>query len=295
MGRDGIRGRRSANEYVGVERRISNGQHRRKQIFVLGGVSGDSRISADAIRFSGWQETALAAELPIKFYTTLEQMGLSDADMAEDDFVENLAKINGATANNHCLVIINDSLYPHFANAIIKQLKDDGIDYSSASYQNYTFKMERAADAWGAIKVELFQDVFLNKWLRGDSIVGWANQDGGEALKWYAFQKVAKVQPVVDITPLNGWAFTDFKLGKVGNCAVFTFTTKKSENIKTNGTVIAKFPVGYRPKIGIAFSAIANTSKHNARFVVRPSGEVAVYDVDDSVYVIDCSGVFFTD
>ena len=39
-----------------------------------GGVSGDSRISSDAIRFSGWQETALAAELPIKFYTTLEQV-----------------------------------------------------------------------------------------------------------------------------------------------------------------------------------------------------------------------------
>ena len=36
-----------------------------------------------------------------------------------------------------------------------------------------------------------------------------------------------------------------------------------------------KFPEEYRPKIGIAFSAIANTSKHNARFVVRPSGEVA--------------------
>ena len=74
MGRDGIRGRRSANEYVGVERRISNGQHRRKQIFVRWGVLGDSRISADIVKFSGWQETALATELPIKFYTTLEQV-----------------------------------------------------------------------------------------------------------------------------------------------------------------------------------------------------------------------------
>ena len=294
MGRDSIRGRRSANEYVGVERRINNGQHRRKQIFVRWGVLGDSRISADIVKFSGWQETALATELPIKFYTTLEQMGLSDADMAEDDFVENLAKINGATANNHCLVIINDSLYPHFANAIIKQLKDDGIDYSSASYQNYTFKMERAADAWGAIKVELFQDVFLNKWLRGDSIIGWANQDGGEALKWYAFQKVAKVQPVVDITPLNGWSFKLFKVGRVGNCTTFNLATLDG-GVRTTGTTIGILPESYRPIDNCAFAATSNSSTAGlCRIAVLTDGQIKVYGLDDSTGEVTCSGSLIT-
>ena len=148
MGRDGIRGRRSANEYVGVERRISNGQHRRKQIFVLGGVSGDSRISSDTIRFSGWQETALAAELPIKFYTTLEQMGLSDADMAEDDFVENLAKINIALGAGyvHLFIMLSDS-QPNLRESLLARMENDGIECRSAgAIGEFTLFLDRPVD-----------------------------------------------------------------------------------------------------------------------------------------------------
>ena len=250
------------------------------------GVSGDSRISADTVRFSGWTFWASDSEHRVASYTSLAQIGVDTAALSETDFFNNIKMIIEkmpaySDLSFYCNVGAN------FTKSLNLQLIHDGISGAIENMEGLLMIKRRGVANWG---VEL-----MYQRNGGDLMVRGLYDVGGSSAVLYPFKVEATFLSTINITPLNGWAFTDFKLGKVGNCAVFTFTTKKSENIKTNGTVIAKFPEEYRPKIGIAFSAIANTSKHNARFVVRPSGEVAVYDVDDSVYVIDCSGVFFTD
>lgn len=257
-----------------------------------GGVSGDSRISADAIRFSGWQETALAAELPIKFYTTLEQMGLSDADMAEDDFVGNLDKINATIGDNACFVLLSD--VPQFINSIVKQLKDDGIDYSASGYRNINFKMERAVSMWNPIKIELFMDMNGNSNLhRDETIIGYANADGS-GFKWYSFQKVAKVQPIIDIMPLNGWEFRWFKMKKVDDMVTFIFTSK-GIGVTKNGTVIGIVPEGYRPIENCSFLLKHNGSDHQGRISIDTAGNIKILEITDaSGGDIDASGSLIT-
>ena len=59
--------------------------------------------------------------------------------------------------------------------------------------------MERAVSMWNPIKIELFMDMNGNSnFHRDETIIGYANADGS-GFKWYSFQKVAKVQPVIDI------------------------------------------------------------------------------------------------
>ena len=266
-----------------------------------GGVSGDSRISADAIRFSGWQETALAAELPIKFYTTLEQMGLSDADMAEEDFVGNLYKINEAFGNApmHMRLYTDRGTYPNFYSALFKKLAEDGIDYSQGN-QNHIFGItvliDRVRGVWNAIKIELLLDIVItNNWVSGRerTIITYANKDGNTMLV-YPFREVAKVQPVIDITPLNGWSFKSFKVGRVGNSTVFNLATLNG-GVRTTGTVIGILPEIYRPVVNCAFTATSNSSTAGlSRIAVLADGQIKVYGLDDSTGEVTCSGSLIT-
>ena len=253
---------------------------------VGGGVLESRLIQADIV-FSGWRNWANEGEHRIKMFTELGQIGIDDSMLSETDFFANIQLIAEAMPAYSRLefCIWKET---NLSKSLMKQMIVDRLFEVNTNSQDGIMRLEKIRNLNMGVPIEYrlsYNDIrYVSRY----------DIDGSTKIL-YPFKVEATFLSTINITPLNGWAFTDFKLGKVGNCAVFTFTTKKSENIKTNGTVIAKFPEEYRPKIGIAFSAIANTSKHNARFVVRPSGEVAVYDVDDSVYVIDCSGVFFTD
>ena len=64
-----------------------------KNMFWGVGVSGDSRISADTVRFSGWTFWASDSEHRVASYTSLAQIGVDTAALSETDFFNNIKMI----------------------------------------------------------------------------------------------------------------------------------------------------------------------------------------------------------
>lgn len=241
---------------------------------------------------------ATTGELPpIKFYTTLEQMGLSDADMAEDDFIGNLAKISNKTHSRYIFILMdinNVSFYPNLMKSINKQLTIDNV--TNADVPAVTLKIERVADAWRAIKIELFVENgygnLTNEQARQKTIIAYANRDG-DTMYFYPFREVAKIQPVIDITPLNGWEFRWFKMTKVGNIVTLIFTSK-GVGVLADGTVIGIVPEGYRPIENCSVSMSHNGSNHQGRIAIDTAGNIKIYNITDATDKIDSSGSFIT-
>ena len=57
------------------------------------GVSGDSRISADTVKFSGWTFWASDSEHRVASYMSLAQIGVDTAALSETDFFNNIQTI----------------------------------------------------------------------------------------------------------------------------------------------------------------------------------------------------------
>ena len=160
----------------------------------------------------------------------------------------------------------------------------------------FTVKMERATGPWQAIKIELIVDNYvLSNGIspRTRTIIGYANVDAG-VMYFLGFREVAKIQPVVDITPLNGWSFKLFKVGRVGNCTTFNLATLDG-GVRTTGTTIGILPESYRPIDNCAFAATSNSSTAGlSRIAVLADGQIKVYGLDDSTGEVTCSGSLIT-
>ena len=239
---------------------------------------------------------ATTEALNIKTYTALEQLNLSDADMAEDDFVGNLDKINNAYYNAFQLQLYCDgSNNAKFRTSLLKALEENNLIFNTEK-TGFTVKMERTTGPWQAIKIELIVDDYvLSNGIspRTRTIIGYANVDVG-VMYFLGFREVAKIQPVVDITPLNGWSFKLFKVGRVGNSTIFNLATLDG-GVRTTGTVIGILPEIYRPVVNCAFAATSNSSTAGlSRIAVLTDGQIKVYGLDDSTGEVTCSGSLIT-
>lgn len=216
-------------------------------------------------------------------------MGLSDDDMAEDDFVGNLEKINWAIRDNACFVLLSD--VPQFINSIVKQLKDDGIDYSAATYRNINFKMERAVSMWNPIKIELFMDIDVNSiFHRDETIIGYANADGS-GFKWYPFREVVKTEKL-NLTLLNGWTISGEAAVaiKVGDFININFIA--TGGVKTSGTVIFELPKAFRPATTRTIPLLTENNTTWARIAIYPSGQGRLWTTENIEGRIVCASGF---
>ena len=108
-----------------------------------------------------FRRLATTETLNIRTYTTLEQIGLSDADMAEDDFVGNLAKINIALGAGyvHLFIMLSDS-QPNLRESLFARMEKDGIDCRSINEEDgeFTLFLDRPFDTYRAIKIEVMKE-----------------------------------------------------------------------------------------------------------------------------------------
>ena len=101
---------------------------------------------------------ATTAEHNIKTYTSLEQMGLSDADMSATDFTANIAKINDIFIGKAftAFLLANDFV-PNLESSVIKKLNDD-LSLSITAGNNFTILAERGNDRYSAVKIVVIDE-----------------------------------------------------------------------------------------------------------------------------------------
>ena len=230
-------------------------------------------------------------EHQVKTYTTLEQRGLSDADMAEDDFVGNLAKINNKIGNNavfmHLTVIASGNVNLH--KSLMKQLIVDipkyFDDYVDSSHINLL--VERTASAWDAIRIELMVD--SPRASRERMIVAYANRDG-DSMRLYPFKEVATTKQIT-VEPLNGWENYNGAaiVTKSGRYVNVDFDIRKG--LTDRGTILFALPEGFRPPKDIAMMVIGEGGVATMRTVVNARGGIKLYDATaETVSIIGKGG-----
>ncbi|MCM1297520.1 MAG: hypothetical protein NC311_18435 [Muribaculaceae bacterium] len=255
-------------------------------------------LANDDISFNGWQDWANMKDHQVRSYTTLEQIGLSDDDMAEDDFIGNLLKINNSLTgyNVYAQFLMHEAAYPHLLYSVLRQLEDDGIEgYTPyADVGSVEMVIERCGHVYGEIKIELRMD--MNRTTAGMNnrarmIIAYANRDG-DKLRFYSFKEVATTD-YAELTLLNGWtslanhAASAVKTGKYVN---INFCAQKG--VVVHDTVIFKLPEGFKPKGTVVLPLVNEKNLTWARLAIYTNGEAKLLNTDNLTGVIAGSGGF---
>ena len=216
--------------------------------------------------------------------------------MAEDDFVGNLAKINNKTNSRYTFILMDVQsiapFYPNLMKSISNQLKTDNV--TNADVPAVTLKIERVADGWRALKIELFiEDGYGNltsSQARQKTIIAYANRDGN-TMNFYPFREVAKTEKL-NLTLLNGWTISGEAAVaiKVGDFININFIA--TGGVKTSGTVIFELLENFRPDIIRTIPLLTENNTTWARIAIYPSGQGRLWSTDNVEGKIVCASGF---
>lgn len=234
------------------------------------------------LSFIGWRQIAMSDEHHIKTYTTLEQLNLSDDEMAEDDFFNNIQ-----TIINKMPAYSDLSFYcgigANFTKSLNLQLIKDGISGAIENMEGI-LKLERRGHInWGTTLVYQRNG--------GDLMVRGLYDVNGSNAVLYPFKVIATTEIFREtIIPLNGWGLSYGYVSKVGNQVSINATM--SGGIRTSGTTIFTMPSSYLPIGQAVFPVVSNSNNHLGRVVALKTGEFKVYGLEDSSDLLCFSGTY---
>lgn len=248
-----------------------------------------------------FRTVAMANDYPIKSYSsTLEHFGLSDEEMSPDNFAENFYKLSNVMVYDYgffAFLRCTNINCPNFLDALIKRLRDDGIDYNLTTIKpeiEIIMLISRCGGVRAQTKIEIMIDAVAathgNETLRDITIIGYANRDG-DSMRLYPFKEAATTDYGV-ITPLNGWESPGSTPVAVRSGRYVDINFGFENGVATHGTVIGKVPEGFRPCETRTIPVIADAHAEYARLVVYTNGDIKLFGANEATKKIVGTGGF---